>query len=380
MRSFLAVLGVLVGTASVVALVSSGELATEHALAQFKALGTNLLAVSLTQEPTAKGSSQQKSELTPKDVKILAARVAGVDRAAGYTNNFPPISYDGKRINGSVIGAGRELQEIIGVDLSKGRFVSSLDGSELFCVVGANVAKTMLEKGVFNPVGKQIKVGDHYFTIVGVAKPWKENMFMYADVNESLIIPVNTSFLIDKNVQITNLIFRLNRNLNLKTVQANILGELKTMVPTMRAFARSPQQLVSSMQRQHRTFTLLLGMIGGISLLVGGIGVMNIMLVSVTERRREIGIRMAIGAKRRDIQKMFLLESVTLTLFGGLVGVIIGVLASLIITEFAHWGFHLFLLPPALGFLVSVMVGIFFGFYPALKASRLDPIETLRGE
>lgn len=125
---------------------------------------------------------------------------------------------------------------------------------------------------------------------------------------------------------------------------------------------------------------MLLALIGSISLLVGGIGVMNIMLVSVTERRKEIGIRRAIGARRRDIQTLFLAESVILSLFGGTLGVLLGVLISYVIASFAKWSFHLFLLPPLVGFCVSVAVGVFFGFYPAYKASQLDPIQTLRAD
>ena len=121
-------------------------------------------------------------------------------------------------------------------------------------------------------------------------------------------------------------------------------------------------------------------MIGGISLIVGGIGVMNVMLVSVVERKREIGIRMAVGAKRKDIRMLFLIESITLAVLGGFMGIILGVFTSYIIAVFSGWGFALFLLPPILGFIVSVATGVFFGFYPAYSASKLDPIQTLRYE
>ena len=134
------------------------------------------------------------------------------------------------------------------------------------------------------------------------------------------------------------------------------------------------------MKKQNETFTLLLGFIGSIALIVGGIGVMNIMLVSVVERRREIGVRMAVGAKRRDIQLMFLTEAVVLTLFGGLMGVITGEAVALFTALISQWTFHLYILPLVVGFFVSALVGIFFGFYPARKASLLDPIETLRSE
>jgi putative ABC transport system permease protein len=131
---------------------------------------------------------------------------------------------------------------------------------------------------------------------------------------------------------------------------------------------------------QHKIFTLLLGLIGGISLLVGGIGVMNIMLVSVLERRREIGIRLALGARKRDIQALFLSEAVLLALIGGIIGIVAGIIGSFIIAELAHWQFSIFIWPVLVGFSVSVLVGIVFGFYPAHQAAKLDPIETLRME
>ena len=140
------------------------------------------------------------------------------------------------------------------------------------------------------------------------------------------------------------------------------------------------KQIIKSMEEQGRIFTLLLGLIGGISLLVGGIGVMNVMLVSVVERKREIGIRKAIGAKRRDIQMLFLIESIVLSLFGGVLGVIAGLGVAYVISLFSGWQFSLYLEPPLIGFGVSVFTGIFFGFYPAMRAARLDPIETLRSD
>ena len=143
---------------------------------------------------------------------------------------------------------------------------------------------------------------------------------------------------------------------------------------------RSPEQIIKSMQKQQSTFTVLLGVIGGISLLVGGIGVMNIMLVSVVERHREIGIRRAIGARQSNIKWLFLTESITLSLFGGVMGVIIGILTSFVIAHLFHWQFFFFATPAVIGFAVSVFVGVFFGYYPAHRASKLDPILLLRGE
>ncbi len=151
-----------------------------------------------------------------------------------------------------------------------------------------------------------------------------------------------------------------------------------TIAPDKQIRFRDPQQIIDIVSKQRSTFTWLLSAIGGISLLVGGIGVMNIMLVSVIERRKEIGVRMAIGARRKDILEMFLIESVVLTGFGGLIGVIIGTVTTLLLALLSGWEYSFHIFPAALGFVVSTGVGMFSGFYPSYRASQLDPIATLQ--
>ncbi len=214
--------------------------------------------------------------------------------------------------------------------------------------------------------------------MVGVADKWPENSFFNEDVNRSVLIPIDMSMVLEKNAQIRNVIMRLQKNANPDQTQNEIKQFIHGNAPELKIFFRSAKELIASMKSQQKIFTLLLGMIGGISLLVGGIGVMNVMLVSVAERRREIGIRKAIGARRKDIRALFLFEAIALALFGGIVGVILGVTVSLVIAYFADWGFGIYLMPPLIGFIVSTATGVFFGFYPAHRASKLDPIETLR--
>ena len=172
----------------------------------------------------------------------------------------------------------------------------------------------------------------------------------------------------------------LKANVDLDQVQFVIENYILSVAPEYKISFKNSKQIIKSMQEQSTIFTLLLGMIGGISLLVGGIGIMNIMLVSVVERKREIGIRVAVGATRKDIRTLFLIESITLTMFGGIMGIILGIVFSYVITVFFGWEFHLFIMPAVLGFGVSCLTGIFFGFYPAYNAAKLDPIQTLRYE
>ncbi len=378
LRSLLTLLGILVGTASVVALVSSGELATQHALSQFKALGTELFAITIEAPPGL--SVDSAPQLTVDDVETIKNSSPDILLAAPYTTDYSPISIAGKTITGNTIGATENLARVVKVEIASGRFISILDQKQYFCVVGATIANTLRENGMLQLIGQQIKVGTHFFTIVGVAKPWAENMFIYADLNQSIILPIAASFTLGKYVHIQNILFQLRPGSDVILIQKNVEAAVQRIMPNAKVFSRSAKELISSMQKQRQTFTLLLGAIGGISLLVGGIGVMNIMLVSVIERRREIGIRMAIGARRRDIQTMFLVEAVVLSLIGGIAGIIIGELVSLVIALFSGWPFSVYGIPIFIGFFVSVLVGIFFGFYPAYKASQLDPIHTLRAD
>jgi len=375
LRSFLAVLGILVGTGSVVAMVSGGQLATAHALKQFSELGTDLLAVSVMSN-----SSDSTPELSTQDVMALQKKIPAIVNEAPYSTVYTDVSYQGEKIQANIIGSVPELQEVVQITLSMGRFISRYDNYEPYCVIGKEIAESLRKQGIKNPLNKQLRVGSRYYTIIGVANDWKENAFFNNDINKSLIIPINTAKFISAHASISNIVMKLVEYANIDLVQQQIEKEFQRISSDKQLFFRSAKQLIDSMTSQRNTLTLLLALIGSIALIVGGIGVMNIMLVSVVERRREIGIRKAVGASSKDIRELFLVEAIALSVLGGLLGVLVGLFTSYIIATFAGWQFEIFLLPPMVGFFVSVAVGIFFGFYPAYKASLLDPIQTLRAD
>lgn len=379
LRSFLAVLGILVGTASVVTLVSSGEMATAKVLAQFKHLGTDLMSVSVYQQQNDR-SRKQVVSLSMDDVEDIKAEYNEVNDVAAYTMTYLPVAYEGHALQANIIGATQALARVVKIKLADGNFISSLNKYQRYGVIGEKLAKQIKKHTHRKLIGDQIWLGKHVYTIIGVAQAWPESPFFNADINNAVIVPIESSHLLSKNTAIRNMVLQLNANTDSAALVSDIQNYFKVNYPDMKVFARSAKEFVKSMKSQYQTLTLLLGLIGGISLLVGGIGVMNIMLVSVTERRREIGIRKAIGAKRRDIQVLFLFEAVVLSLFGGGLGVIIGLALSYFIALFAKWPFSIFMLPPMIGFCVSAATGIFFGFYPAYRAARLDPIEALRSE
>ena len=378
LRSLLAILGILVGTGSVVALISSSQLATDHALSQFKKLGTNLLAVMInsTQEQTQSG---QTRSLQVSDMPDIQAQIPEIEKIVPYTLLYQPLYFQDIQFNGQVLGATEALADIVKITMEEGRFVSFLDENSFYCVVGHNIGEKIRARGL-DPVGQQISVGKQLLTIIGVANAWEPNLFLFANIDEGIIIPLSLSFLLNPHTQIQNILLQLHPDSPLPPVKAALETIIPKIVPQTQVRFHDPQQIIDVVSKQRSTFTWLLSAIGGISLLVGGIGVMNIMLVSVIERRREIGVRMAVGARRKDILEMFLIESVVLTLLGGLLGVILGTITTLILALSSGWEYSFHFLPAALGFLVSAAVGVFSGLYPSYRASRLDPIATLQSE
>lgn len=373
LRSFLTVLGVLVGTAAVVALLTGSELATENALSQFKKLGVDLLAVSFSERDNDAKHSQ--IDLSQGSINEFSSK--HIVSSSAYTLHYSPVMIGQVQSDNSIIGANNDLRDMLKYKLSAGRFVSELDGRALFCVIGHDLASSYMDN-VNDLIGKQIRINNFYFTIVGVLEKADKNLFLLADTNESIFIPLQTSLQLYKNSHINHVIFKTKSEVPVETIQSEIQTFFASTHPSLQLSFRSPETILEHMKSQHKTFELLLGFIGCISLIVGGIGVMNIMLVSVTERKREIGIRMAVGASRTDILYLFLAEAAILTLLGGIAGIIIGEFISFLTARFSQWDFYFIPMPIFIGFIVSVLVGLFFGFYPAQKASKSDPIEILR--
>lgn len=379
LRSFLAVLGILVGTAAVVALVSSGYLATEKALEQFRALGTDLLAITVFPKSTSTPSGRMTN--LPLDFwRRIPQMIPEVLQIAPYAMAYQNLSFQGKPLTGVVIGADESLAKIIHIHVAKGHFVSFVDSFEHFCVIGDGLAQVIRSVSMDNPIGKQLRIGQSLYTIIGIADPWRESGFFNEDINQAVIVPIVGTVLINKEARVNNAVLLLKSNINIDEIIARIKEVIAKQAPSLSVFIRSAKQIIASMQTQGQIFTLLLAVIGGVSLLVGGIGVMNVMLVAVTERKKEIGIRKAVGATRREIQILFLIESIILSLLGGVCGVIVGIILTGFIAYFSHWPFKINLLPPLIGFIVSALTGIFFGFYPAKRAAALEPIVSLRSE
>lgn len=379
LRSFLAVLGILVGTAAVVALLGSGRLATEKALEQFKSLGTDLLAITIFQK------TQTVDQVGPSTLPLsfwrqLPLSLKAIKAIAPYSTTYQPISFASQALQGSVIGADDALAWVIKIKMAEGRFISFLDKTEHYVVIGHELAQQIRAQRLSSALGQQLRIGKVLFTIIGIVEPWEENGFFNEDINHAVIIPILAMPLISSETKLNNVVLKLKENSPIDKIVAEITRIIESQAPKLYFFPRSAKQIIESMESQGKIFTLLLSIIGGISLLVGGIGVMNVMLVSVTERKREIGIRKAVGARHRDIYLLFLSEAVILSFLGGGLGVVLGLVFTWLIAWFNAWTFHFYLLPSLAGFAVSVLTGLFFGFYPAKRAAQLEPIVSLRSD
>lgn len=381
-RTVLALIGIVIGIGSVIAMVSVGKIVQEEALRQFMELGTDLLTIEKEGGGDPAGGKRRggAGPLKLAEVLALPERCPAVSVVAPSVSVWGGgASHAGKKLQrASLLGVTESFREINKLKIREGRFLSDLDEQSRFCVIGSAVRKELLTAGGGEIVGRQIRYGDAVLTVVGSLEEVAQGGMRRFDPNESLYAHITTALRLSSEPEIGTVLARVRPGTDNATAKEQVQGYFGGLRKEVRV--SSPEELIAQMEKQMRMFTLLLGAIGSISLIVGGVGVMNVMLVSVTERRREIGIRRALGARRGDIKGQFLIESIILSLVGGLCGIVVGVGAARIISHFAKWQFLVSGSAILLGVGVATAVGVFFGFYPARQASLLDPIVALRSE
>ncbi|MEK6673568.1 MAG: ABC transporter permease [Nitrospirota bacterium] len=383
MRSLLTMLGVIIGVAAVIMLVSIGEGARKYIQKELGELGSNILVV--VPGKTAKeggmhmGTSAVR-KLLYSDALLIEKRSSNVLHAVPVIVGTSWIKHAGKSRDTYVVGVNEDYFDIRNLKIAVGRGIntSDVDSSRRVCVLGTTVKDEVL--GEANPLGASVTIGDSKYRVIGVMQ--KKGVALGFDIDDVVFIPTTTS----KELFDTDRLFNITIKIKSPDVILDAKKDIKDILIKKHANKEdftilSQDEMIAVMGKILNIMTSVLAGIAAISLIVGGIGIMNIMLVSVRERTREIGIRKALGAKNRDILFQFLVEAVTLSILGGICGTIVGGSLSLIIpyfieflpTELVWWAI-------ILSFFFSAAVGVFFGVYPARKASLLHPIVALRYE
>ncbi|MBT2788947.1 MULTISPECIES: ABC transporter permease [unclassified Halomonas] len=373
-RSILALLGIIVGSSSIIALLTIGGNAADEAVRIFKNMGTDILVVGFPYSH----QNRQPLPLT-LDSQALREAVPGISQIAPITLHSAQLSHNGQNTDASLVGTTQGLADAIGLQFNAGRDLSRYDHKETFAVVGARVAEDLGSLGNPLRVGDLIRIDNYLFNVIGIAESLPATPLIPIVLDESILIPIEGMRRLRPAPEITGIIIKADEA-DLPDLAKVLHNYLSKIFNGREVDIQIPQQLLDGLRHQASTFSYLLAALGGISLLVGGVGVMNVMLMSVTERKREIGIRMALGARQRDIRTLFLLEAVNLSIVGAVVGAVLGVAIAFSFTHFSGWEFTLSIIALPLGVGCSLLTGIFFGLYPAISASKLQPAEALRAE
>ena len=388
MRSALTMLGIIIGVGAVIAMVSVGQGAQSQAQQQIQAMGSNLLFVgagNVTRGGTRMGSGATKT-LIDEDLQAILREAPSVKEAAPGSQATSQIVYGNDNWATQVNGTEPQYFDIRSWPFAEGSSFTTDDVNMAanVAVIGETVRKNLF--GATDAIGETIRIANLPFRVVGVLTPRGSSAAMGQDQDDIVLVPITT---LQKKITGQNwlrwiMVSAVSKEASY-TAQQQITEVLRDRHRIRKGqdddfMVRNLADMADLADQNAHLFTVLLASIASISLIVGGIGIMNIMLVSVTERTREIGIRMAIGATETDVQQQFLIEAVVLSVVGGAIGIAFGLIASYIITQTLGWAV---LVSPAsiiAAVIFSMGVGIFFGFYPARKAARLDPIEALRYE
>jgi putative ABC transport system permease protein len=389
LRSFLTILGVVIGVASVIVLMSIGQGSTKQILENIQSMGANLISIrpgSFTFGGIRGGMSQT---LTMEDATAIEAQVPDIAAVApSYTSNLQLVA-GSKNTNSQVNGTTPEYMAVNNLAMSQGAFFSQseYDGATKVAVLGSNVATELFSDN--DPVGQQMRMGHIIVTVIGVLES-KGSTFNSPD--DAVYIPLTVmqqAVAQPRTPQGGRIVSAISLTVSNETYTQSVIDNITSLLRTRHQLSAtanddfnimSTEEIANTLTQTTSTLTLLLGAVAAISLLVGGIGVMNIMLVSVLERTREIGIRKALGARNQDIWSQFLVEAALLTFTGGIIGVILGWGLSILVN---FMGWMTTVVSVDIVFLavgVAIAIGLFFGFYPAWNASRLNPIEALRSE
>ena len=385
-RAFLSMLGIIIGIAAVLIIIAITQGSQRSITERIEALGTNLITVSPGRRGGFAGMRTQSitNQFTLEDGEAILRKASAVKRVVPVVSRSLLLQYQDKNAEMTVIGVSPEYQEVLDFWVQEGRFIDDRDlkSYRTVIVLGQGVVDNLF--GDEDPLGKSIVVNGprtrYKFRVIGVMQPKGQVMFFNFD--DQAFIPITTA---QKRVLQTKYVASFSIQTESREATQEAIEQIDAILyqkfqDDSKYNIASQEELLATMGDVMQTFTIMLVGIAGISLLVGGIGIMNTMLVSVTERTREIGTRMAVGAKRFDILLQFLWESMVLCLVGGVIGIAVGWIGSTIVASIGGWTAMISPVAVALALGFATAVGLFFGIYPANKASKLDPVEALRYE
>ena len=396
LRSFLTMLGMIFGVAAVVAMLSIGAGARQKVMAFIEQMGVRNLIVEARQTLEWQAHSKVRHispGLTLRDFRIIQDDVSGIVAATPRKSMTPSILIPKSQQDmPQVFGVDPDYRQIAGLHVLQGRFFTQQEGQRgaPVCVLGAAARWNLF--GAANPVGKYVKVNQQWFRVIGVVGPQLTAGTQVVglpetDVNNIIYAPLNASLLrlqdtySDVRDEIDGIYLHMSPDANISQAAEVVRAVLSSTHHGADDYSVVvPAELLAEQKRTEQLFNAVMVAIASVSLIVGGIGIMNIMLASILERTREIGLRRAVGARQSDIVRQFVVEATMISIAGGTLGVILGFIVSRLIAWLAGWSTIVTPGSVALGFLVSISVGLIFGIYPATKAARLDPVEAIRYE
>ncbi len=387
MRSLLTMLGIIIGVGAVIALVSVGMGVRSNVTNSIASLGSNMLIVSpgSSNRGGVRGAAGSMQTLKFDDAKAIKDKIKNIDYVSPSVSSSYQVVYGNNNWKTSVQGVTPEFMSIRALTIGYGSFVSTDDMNKRnrVAVIGTTVASNLFAKE--NPVGKNIRINNQPYKVIGLLES-KGQSSVGQDQDDVIYVPLTTAqermlgitYVQSINIQVTN-------QEKMDQVQAEVETLLRSRHHILAGKdddfnVRNLTSLMETVNQSTAMLTMLLGAIAGISLIVGGIGIMNIMMVSVTERTREIGIRKALGATFMNIMTQFLIESMVIGIIGGIIGIGMGCIASKVIAQLGDFTTVITITPIVVSFMFAVGIGLFFGIYPARKAAKLDPIEALRYE
>ncbi|MBP7769649.1 MAG: ABC transporter permease [Aliarcobacter sp.] len=386
LRSILTILGIVIGVSSVIAMVMIGDGTTASVKESITKLGTNMLTLRVGQERRgAPRTDNSAKAFKIDDITVIKNEIENIKAVAAENSSIVNLIYSNKSYTSSIIGTDNDYFVIRDWEITSGRSFdeSELDSGKAACILGTTIVKQLFEDE--NPLGARIRLKNFSCNVIGVLQSKGASTFG-RDQDEIVIVPLS---MLQRKVQgdkdVKSILISINDSKNIEKAKKDITALMQErrnikIDETDNFYIRDTQDLLSTMTSTTKMLTYLLGSIAAISLLVGGIGIMNIMLVSVTERTKEIGTRLAIGAMEKEVLLQFLVEAVVLSTLGGIIGIIFGLGIGYMVVGFMELPFiinHNIIL---ISFVFSTLIGVFFGYFPARKAARLNPIDALRYE